>query len=197
MKEAILSLKDVVYSLPGIGITIVCWGVYGSVLHNGQMAMGNSRLKPLICVGLAYFVLAILIPAAILISRGEFGGDWKLTGISWSMAAGVAGAMGALGIILALTAGGKPTYVMPLVFGCAPVVNVFATMVLTRTPWKSFHPVFLAGIFMVCLGAALVLIFKPAATHAPKSPPAAGKSSPEHARKPPAMSKDDSPMRQS
>ena len=55
-------------------------------------------------------------------------GHWSSTGIFWSLAAGAAGAMGALGIILALAFRGSPLYVMPLVFGGAPVVNTFLTM---------------------------------------------------------------------
>ncbi len=43
-----------------------CWGVYGPVLHKGQMAMQGSRLRPFICVGLAYFLIAVLVPLALL-----------------------------------------------------------------------------------------------------------------------------------
>ena len=102
----------------------------------------------------------------------------------------MAGAVGALGIILALTSGGKPSFVMPLVFGFAPIVNVIATMYLQKIPWQSFHPVFLAGLFMVSLGAALVLIFKPSSGPPAKTPPVAAKKVQGQAQKPSPEKKD-------
>ena len=48
----------------GIALAVACWGIYGPVLHEGQHHMGNSRLKPLICVGIAYFIVAIIVPVA-------------------------------------------------------------------------------------------------------------------------------------
>ena len=42
-------------------------------------------------------------------------------GTAWSLGGGAVGAIGALGVIMAFNLGGKPVYVMPLVFGGAPV----------------------------------------------------------------------------
>ena len=146
--------------LLGIALTVCCWGIYGPVLHKGQSGLEHNRLKPLICVGLAYFVVAIIIPTVILASQGGLSGGWSVQGISWSFAAGTAGALGALGIIIALSSGGKPIYVMPLVFGCAPIVNVFLA-----TYWAKDHesptPFFYAGLILVAVGAATVLVFQP------------------------------------
>ena len=64
---------------------------------------------------------------AVAALSGEKG-DWTISGIIWSLAGGALGALGALGIILAFTFGGRPVYVMPLVFGGAPVVNAFLTI---------------------------------------------------------------------
>ena len=154
-------MKEVLFALPGVALTVVCWGMYGSVLHKGQANLGNDRLKPLICVGLAYLVIAIIVPTAILVVNGKLMGNWSATGISWSMGAGAAGAFGALGIILALTAGGKPIYVMPLVFGCAPVVNVFVSMYFAKIAMKDVSPLFYAGMILVAVGAVTVLVFQP------------------------------------
>lgn len=143
--------------------TAFCWGVYGVVLHKGQHLMNESRLLPFICVGLAYFLIAVLVPGVWLYLSGEKG-NWTATGTLWSFIAGAVGALGALGIILALTFGGKPVYVMPLVFGCAPVVNTFTTMYMTRT--HNMNPVFIAGLILVITGAAMVLLFKPAVPQA-------------------------------
>src|SRR5690606_28211949 len=82
--------------------------------------------------------------------------------IFWSLAAGVVTTVGALGIILAFKFRGSPIYVMPLVFGCAPVVNTFVTMAMART-FKEAGPIFFAGVLIVALGAAGVMWFKPSA----------------------------------
>jgi hypothetical protein len=144
-----------------IALTILCWGAYGVLLHKGALQMDESRLRPFICLGLAYFVIAVLVPAIWLRLYGEKG-KWTATGTLWSFIAGAAGALGALGIILALTFGGNPIYVMPLVFGGAPVVNTFTTMYMGRS-FKNISPVFLAGLILVIAGAVMVLVFKPGA----------------------------------
>ena len=97
--------------LAAIALTAVCWGVYGPVLHFGREAM-HSSLRPFVCVGLAYFVIAVLVPL-VLLARGGERGRWTTAGVVWSLLAGTAGALGALGVILALGFGGKPIYVMP------------------------------------------------------------------------------------
>ena len=151
-----------------LAVTILCWGMYGPVLQVGQRGMSIdpavqiARLRPFVCVGLAYFLIGVIVPSIWLHFRGEKG-DWTLTGIVWSLAGGALGAVGALGIILAFTFGGRPVYVMPLVFGGAPVVNAFLTIYLAGR-MKEIGPLFLAGLIMVALGAVTVLTFAP---HAP------------------------------
>lgn len=144
-------------------MTFICWGLYGPVLHVGQDIMGGdsgkSMLRPFICVGIAYFLIAVLFPIAVLVTKGEKG-HWSAGGFLWSFVAGAVGAIGALGIILAFKFNGKPSYVMPLVFGLAPIVNTLVTMMMART-FKQASGVFYAGILIVAIGAAGVLIFKP------------------------------------
>lgn len=146
-----------------VGLTVLCWGIYGPVLHQGQHAMGAdgklSSLRPYICVGAAYFLIAVIFPIAILATKGEKG-SWTLGGFIWSFGAGAIGALGALGIILAFKFQGKPTYVMPLVFGLAPVVNTFCTMFFSRN-FKEASALFYTGVLIVAIGAAGVLILKP------------------------------------
>lgn len=161
-----LSPQHFLFMIAGIALTALSWGSYGPVLHEGQHHLANDRIKPLICVGLAYLVVAVIIPSAILISQGRFWNDWTITGFSWSFAAGIAGTFGAFGIILALTNGGKPWVVMPLVFGFAPVVTTFISLV-SKNLWGQAHPIFYAGLIMVVAGAVTVLVFQP------KAPPAA------------------------
>jgi uncharacterized protein with PQ loop repeat len=156
----------------GIAMAVSCWGLYGIFTHWGQHDLGGARLKPLICVGFAYFLIAIVVPAIFLGAQGDLLGGWNFSGIVWSSAAGAAGAFGALGVILALSSGGKPIYVMPLVFGGAPVVNTL-TGILAKNAWNQLSPQFLAGLVLVVIGAVMVLIFQPrgAKPHGgPKSP---------------------------
>jgi hypothetical protein len=175
-------MKEVVLALPGIALTIVAWGSYGSVLHKGQAELGD-RLKPLMCIGLAYFVFAIVLPMVILSSMGKLNTGWNFKGVSWSTIAGTAGALGSWGTIMALSSGGKPIYVMPLVFGGAPIINVLVSMYFQGLRFRDIgarFPFFLAGVIMVAVGAAMVLVF------APRSPSHA--ASPRTASRPAAAS---------
>jgi hypothetical protein len=146
--------------LLAVALTICCWGAYGPVLHRGQLAMGGSRLRPLLCIGIAYFLIAVLVPLALLGPLGDEG-VWSVGGTLWSVAAGSLGALGALGAILAFTLGGKPFTVMPVVFGLAPVINTLTTSLLQGVSLRDISPFFLAGMLIVGLGAATVLVFAP------------------------------------
>jgi drug/metabolite transporter (DMT)-like permease len=136
------------------------WGVYGPLLHEGQVQLGNP-LKALLCVGVAYFLIGVLIPVAALSSQGAMS-HFSTTGIVTATIAGALGAIGAVCIIWAFRKGGLPFYVMPLVFGGAPIVNVLVAMTL-HPPKTTPSPLLYVGFLMASLGAALVLYFKPAA----------------------------------
>lgn len=158
-------MRSFLVVLSFVALTFFCWGVYGPVLHEGQAELGAplqpSSLRPFICVGLAYFLIAVIVPVALLRTTKE-PGQWSSGGLAWSIAAGIITALGALGIILAFKSRGSPVYVMPLVFGGAPVVNVVVTMWMNKT-FKEANPIFLAGVAVVAIGAAGVLYFKPEA----------------------------------
>src|SRR5688500_5109097 len=166
-------MRNTLLLFASIALTVLCWGMYGPVLQTGQAGMSTippqvARLRPFVCVGLAYFLIGVIVAGLWLHFRGEKG-EWTLTGIIWSLAGGALGAIGALGIVLAFTFGGRPIYVMPLVFGGAPVVNAFLTIYMARR-MKEIGPLFLAGLIMVVLGAVTVLVFAPhAAPHATES----------------------------
>lgn len=162
---AVQKTERFVEVLLSVALALFSWGAYGPVLHRGQGAMGGSRLRPLICIGAAYFLIAVLVPLALLSPLGDTG-TWDFSGGLWSLGAGALGALGALGTILAFTCGGKPFTVMPVVFGCAPVINTLATLALAHTPAGAVSPFFLAGMLIVAVGAAVVLIFGPRG-HAP------------------------------
>ena len=134
------------------------WGLYGASLHKGQMDLGNP-LRALLCVGAAYFLIGVIVPLVALSSQGELRG-FTTSGTTTATLAGALGAIGAVFIIFAFRAGGLPTYVMPIVFGGAPVINVVTTMLL-HPPKSSVNPLFFAGVVMAAAGAGMVLYFRP------------------------------------
>jgi len=164
-------------------LTVATWGLYGVFLHSGQMAMGdpvNGRYKAFLFVGVAYFIIAVLAPLAVLKLNGaEF--TFPSKGIWISLFAGTLGAIGAFGILLAFGAKGAPTVVMAIVFAGAPIVNaVAATLMhppkggLAGVPWQFF-----LGIALAAAGGCLVSYYKPApapkAAQAPATAPALAK----------------------
>ena len=137
---------------------VLSWGMYGPILHKGQVALGNP-LRALLCVGVAYFLIGVLVPVLMLAAQGQLGG-FNLPGSVMATVGGALGALGAVCIILAFRAGGLPNYVMPLVFGGAPLVNVLVSMALhpPRTPPS---PMLYLGFLLAATGAYMVLYFKP------------------------------------
>ena len=146
-------------------LTVASWGLYGVLLHTGQLAMAdpeNGRYKAFLFVGLAYLLTAVFGSLVVLYFNGA---NWAYParGVLWSTAAGIAGAIGALGVRLAFGAKGSPTVVMSIVFAGAPIVNaVFAT--LAHPPaggWAAVRWPFVLGIVLAALGGCLVTFFRP------------------------------------
>jgi uncharacterized membrane protein len=134
------------------------WGFYGPTLHKGQTLLQNP-FKALLCVGVAYFLVGVIVP---IINLGPSAGLQTFSQTGWIPATlgGVLGAAGAVFIILAFKNGGIPNYVMPLVFSGAPVVNVLFTM-YQHPPKESPNPLLWVGMTMAFAGAGMVLYFKP------------------------------------
>jgi|ERR1051326_612273 hypothetical protein len=164
-------------------LTVVSWGVYGAFLHTGQSSMSHTsgadpsvaRYKAFLFVGIAYFLTAVLAPLFLLMLKGAAWTDYSAKGMGWSLIAGIVGAIGAFGVLLAFGAGGKPGVVMSIVFAGAPVVNAVYTL------WQhppagglgSIKPQFFLGILLAALGGFLVTYFKPAPTAPVKPAPTA------------------------
>ena len=161
-------------------LTVANWGVYGILLHSGQAGMGdavNGRYKAFLWVGIAYFLVAVLAPLAILMYR-QTGWMMPMKGITLSLIAGVVGAVGAFCVLLAFGAKGHPAVVMSIIFAGAPIVN--AIVAITMHPpaggigtirWQ-----FYAGIMLAAIGGMLVTLYKPppgAAAKPPAAPPTA------------------------
>jgi hypothetical protein len=136
----------------------LAWGLYGPALHRGQVALGNP-MRALLCVGFAYFLIGVLVPVFNLSAQGQLNG-FTTKGSLAAIGGGALGAIGAVCIIFAFRSGGLPTYVMPLVFAGAPLVNVIFSMWL-HPPKTSPNPLLYVGFVLAALGAGMVLYFKP------------------------------------
>ena len=139
---------------------VLSWGAYGALLHQGQVQLGNP-LKALLCVGVAYFLIGVIVPVAGLSAQGNLSG-FSTNGLITATVAGALGAAGAACIIWAFQFGGLPVYVMPLVFGGAPIVNVFVAMAM-HPPKQAISPLLFVGFGLASIGAALVLYYRPTA----------------------------------
>ncbi len=156
-------------------LTVACWGLYGAFLHSGQVGMQdpvNGRYKAFLCVGVAYFLTAVLAPLGMLLVRGA---NWSFPagGTGWSLFAGIVGAVGAFGVLLAFGARGTPAVVMSIVFAGAPVLNAIYTLIMHPPAggWKGLPFPFILGIVLAAVGGCLVSLYKPAP--APAGKPAA------------------------
>lgn len=184
-------------NIPWWGYVILAglsWGTYVPIIFYGGTELANKasplggRLASILCVGVAYFVLAVLIPVALMATRDDIKPEWKANGLVFSGLAGVMGAVGAICVIFASKAavdqaklgGVDPAtyriYIAPLIFALAPAINTLLSLVWhpqKDNPWRfgfdvpSWHlPL---GIVLVAAGTFLVLYSKEAA-EAKKAP---------------------------
>jgi hypothetical protein len=165
-------------------LTVLSWGVYGILLHKGQTLMrvpGDAaadpavlRYKAFLFVGVAYFLTAVLAPLFLLMSKGQAFVGYTASGAWWSLIAGIAGAIGAFGVLLAFGAKGTPPVVMSLVFAGAPLINALLGSILhpPKDGWGHVHPLFFAGIVLALAGGYMVARYNPANLAPPKKAPA-------------------------
>ena len=156
----------------------VTWGIYVPSIHvaAGDPKVGlQSNLRAFLCVGVAYFLTAVLIPLALIWANldptAKPTANWNTTGVTWGIFAGSLGAAGALCVIFAVTASKGsigPLYVAPLVFAGAPIVNTIATLAYFHPVKQTPSPLFFAGLVLAAAGAVMVMLFKP--TDAPNTP---------------------------
>jgi len=144
----------------------LCWGVYVPLIAQGGKEL-KSSYAGFLCVGIAYFLIAILFPLGVFWFRGSFP-RFTGPGATFAILAGVAGALGALCVIFAtFEFKGPRIFVGPVIFALAPVINTLVSLVwhpsegyfhfgLKGAPdWKLYVGIVLAG-----LGAFLVLYSK-------------------------------------
>jgi hypothetical protein len=158
-----------------VGLAGLCWGVYVPLIAQGGKMLKNSY-GSFLCVGIAYFLIAILFPLGVFWYRGKVP-QWNAAGITLATLAGVAGALGALCVIFAtFEYKGPRIYVAPVIFALAPVINTVVSLfwhpdqstLHFGLPETSPHWTLYVGIILAGLGAGLVLYSKEAseATHA-------------------------------
>src|SRR3982751_2539809 len=102
-------MKDWIWLFFVVG-AFLSWGCYVPVLHEGQTALGGGNpklgaLRAFLCVGLAYFVTAVVVPLIVMYFNDE-PMAMNGRGFTFSFMGGVLGALGALCIIFALRNGG-------------------------------------------------------------------------------------------
>jgi drug/metabolite transporter (DMT)-like permease len=144
-------------------MTVGAWGIYGILLHTGQVAMAdpvNGRYKAFLFVGIAYLFTAVVAPAIVL-KANHSAWNFPAKGMGWSLLAGTAGAVGAFCVLLAFGAEGTPAAVMSIVFAGAPIVNAIVSMILHPPAHGQVRWQFVAGILLAAAGGFLVTLYKP------------------------------------
>ena len=123
-------------------------------------------------IGVAYLVLAII--GGALMMKVVFNDNFDYSGkyfpaMKWGFLAGCLGALGALALTFSLTkAGGKPAYVMPIVFGGAVTVNAIAAY-FTLHEGETTNPLMWIGMALVAVGICLTAGYTPHG-HPPTKP---------------------------
>jgi drug/metabolite transporter (DMT)-like permease len=151
-----------------VALAGLCWGVYVPLVAEGGKELHFNGYAAFLCVGAAYFLIAILLPLAVLWARGK-GPSWNASGVTYSTFAGVAGAIGALCVILAVGEfHGPKIFVAPVIFALAPVINTLVSLFwhpdegafTIGLPREKPHWTLYLGILFAGAGAGLVLLAK-------------------------------------
>ena len=158
------------------------WGAYVPTIFYGQQAFGaanpNRSMRAFLFIGLAYFVLAIVVPGIWLFThQSPKDPGFTLSGGLLSTLAGALGAAGALSVVFALKYAGAENprfivYVAPIVFAGAPIINVLISWLIDAIKGNAAAPnlMFVVGLLVSVVGVVTVLLNNPA-QHAPKPTP--------------------------
>ncbi len=154
-------------------LVAICWGLYGPTLTNARAPNKEwGPFKPYVFIGVAYLVIAII--GGSIMMKMVFNDNFDFTGkyapaMKWGFLAGCLGACGALALTFALTkALGKPSYVMPIVFGGAVSINAIVAYFIHSG--ETINPLMWVGMVLVAIGICLTAYHTPHG-HAPKQPP--------------------------
>jgi drug/metabolite transporter (DMT)-like permease len=150
-----------------VALAGLCWGTYVPLIAFGGKELKSSYAS-FLCVGVAYFLIAILFPLAMFWLRGKFP-QFNVSGVTAATLAGVAGALGALCVVFAtFEFKGPRIFVGPVIFALAPVINTLVSLfwhpekgaLAFGAPEESPHWTLYVGIVLAGLGAGLVLFAK-------------------------------------
>jgi hypothetical protein len=151
-----------------VGLAGLCWGTYVPLIAQGGKELKSSYTS-FLCVGVAYFLIAVLFPLGVFWYRGKVP-QFTASGTTLATLAGVAGALGALCVVFAtFEFKGPRIYVAPVIFALAPVINTLVSLVWHPSegaplqfgpPAESPHWTLYVGIVLAGLGAGLVLYSK-------------------------------------
>lgn len=146
-------------------IVALCWGIYGPTLSNARAPNREwGPFKPYLFIGMAYVAIAII--GGSLMMKFAFNDNFNYSGdhfpaMKWGFLAGCLGAFGALFLTISLTkAGGRPAYVMPIVFGGAVTVNAIVAYFSLHAEEKT-NPLMWLGMGLVAVGIVLTAGFTP------------------------------------
>jgi drug/metabolite transporter (DMT)-like permease len=164
-----------------VALAGLCWGAYVPFVAAGGKELKNSYAS-FLCVGVAYFLIAVVVPLVIFWVRGV--PKFNANGTILATMAGVAGALGALCVILAtIEFKGPRIFVAPVIFAVAPLINTIVSLVwhpdqsifTFHLPDETPHWTFFVGVVLTGLGAGLVLFSKDygESLHAKPAAPAA------------------------
>jgi hypothetical protein len=182
----------------------LAWGTYVPIIFYGGTELTTKpgtiggRLASILCVGIAYFVMAVLIPVVVMNLSSDAKPEWKMNGLVFSGLAGVAGAVGAICVIFASKAavdaakaeGVNPAtyrvYIAPLIFALAPMINTLLSLVWhpkAGEPWHFTAPAISGwklpvGILLVAIGTFFVLMSKEEAEASKAKPPTPAPATP-------------------
>lgn len=173
-------MKWTVYAF--IAGAALSWGVYVPLVHDATTKLG-SNLRAFLMVGVAYFLVAVLIPSLFIFLmkndptvKNPADLSWAPMSLTWGLLAGIAGAAGALCVIFAVKEAGPigPLIVAPLVFAGAPIINTIASMTFLAHGKKFESPsgIYYLGLVLAASGMAMVMLNKPKPVGGGK-PPAA------------------------
>ena len=174
-------MKWTVYAF--IAGAALSWGVYVPLVHDATTKLG-SNLRAFLMVGVAYFLVAVLIPSIFIFLmkndptvKNPAALNWAPMSLTWGLMAGIAGAAGALCVIFAVKEAGPigPLIVAPLVFAGAPIINTIASMTFLAHGKKFEAPsgIYYLGLVLAASGMAMVMLNKPKPVGGGKPPAAA------------------------
>ncbi len=189
-KDLNMNIKWTVFAF--VAGAALSWGVYVPLVHDAANRFG-SNLRAFLMVGIAYFLVAVLVPCFFIFFKNDptqkGAPNWGSSSVTYGLLAGVAGAAGALCVIFAAKEAGSmaPLIVAPMVFAGAPIINTIASVTIFAhgKKFESFSGSFYIGLFVAIAGMLLVMFNKPNEIKVSPVTPSAANAAAGDAVKPP------------